>query len=89
MSDQLFVPMDFDCLTPLGPARCRGMLVYGDVTEWLTDIDMTREAWWWRNPDFRFGSSVSGREGGPSSFGPPNEKLSQQIERYRKNGWLI
>jgi len=64
------------------------MWVEGDVTEWLTDIDTTREAWWWRNPDFRFGATVSDRTVTPSPFGSPNEQLARQIERYRVNGWL-
>lgn len=88
MSDSIFVPMDFDCMTPLGPARCKGMLVYEDVTEWLTDIDATREPWWWRNPDFRFGATVSDRSGPPSPFNEPNEGLQNQIDRYKRNGWL-
>jgi hypothetical protein len=83
-----FFPMDFHCLTPLGPARCRGMWREGDVVEWLTDIDSTREPWWWRTPDFRFGSCVTDRGGEPSPFGEPNVDLVRQIERYRKNGWL-
>jgi hypothetical protein len=83
-----FVHMDFDCITPLGPARCRGMWVAGDVTEWLTDIDATREAWWFRNQDFRFASCVTDRGHEPSQFGEPNANLARQIERYRKNGWL-
>lgn len=83
-----FVPMDFDCITPLGPARCRGMWVAGDVTEWLCDIDATREPWWFANQDFRFGACVTDRGGAPSPFGEPNEELARQIERYRKNGWL-
>jgi hypothetical protein len=83
-----FVEMDFDCMTPLGPARCKGMWLENDVTEWLCDIDRTREPWWFRNPDFRFGSTTSGREGPPSPFDAPNEPLARQIERYRKNGWI-
>lgn len=86
----MFYPMDFDCITPLGPARCKGMLVSidSDITEWLTDIDSTREAWWWRNPDFRFGSTVTDGSGVPSPFGKPNSDLQKQIDRYKQNGWL-
>jgi hypothetical protein len=84
----LFEKMDFDCITPLGPARCKGMLVYEDVTEWLTDINTTREVWWWRNPDFRFSSMVTDGSREPSPFGKPNPKLQRQIDRYKKNGWL-
>lgn len=84
----IFTPMDFDCVTPLGPARCRGMWTEGDITEWLCDIDATREPWWFRNPDFRFGASVSDRGGKPSPFGEPTPQLERQIARYRENGWL-
>ena|ERR1700752_69174 len=88
----VFIPMDFTCVTPLGPARCIGMFrtphADGDVTEWLCDIDATREPWWFRNPDFRFGSSVTDQGGGPSPFSAPTEQLARQIERYRVNGWL-
>jgi hypothetical protein len=83
-----FEPMDFDCLTPLGPARCKGVWVEGDVTEWLTDINATREPWWWRNPDFRFGATVSDGSGSPSPFRHPNVCLQRQIKRYQDNGWL-
>ena len=84
-----FYPMDFDCITPLGPARCKGMYIEGDVTEWLTDINTTREPWWWRNHDFRFGSMVTdGSKESPSPFSTPNAKLKKQIDRYKKNGWL-
>lgn len=84
----LFEKMDFDCITPLGPARCRGMLVYEDVTEWLCDIKSTREPWWFRNPEFRFGSSVTDGNEEPSPFGEFSKKTVAQVERYRKNGWL-
>lgn len=83
-----FVHMDFDCLTPLGPARCKGMWVEGDNTEWLTDIYATREPWWWRNPDFRFGSTITAGDGQPSSFRHPGKKLQKEIDRYLANGWL-
>jgi hypothetical protein len=83
-----FEPMDFDCITPLGPARCKGMWIDGDVTEWLTDINATREPWWWRNPDFRFGATVTDGSCAPSPFRHPNVGLHKHIERYRDNGWL-
>lgn len=83
-----FTPMDFDCVTPLGPARCKGMWIEGDVTEWLTDITATREPWWWRNEDFRFGATVTDGSRPPSPFRPANDRLLRHIKRYQENGWL-
>jgi hypothetical protein len=83
-----FYNMDFDCITPLGPARCKGMSIEGDITFWLTDINSTREPWWWLNEDFRFASTVSDRTREPSPFGKPSSKLAKQIQRYKENGWL-
>lgn len=80
--------MDFDCITPLGEARCRGMFIDGDKTEWLTDIYTSREPWWWSNPNFRFGANVTDANGPPSPFCKPGRKLARQIERYKKSGWL-
>jgi hypothetical protein len=85
----LFTSLDqFDCLTPLGPARCIGFLVDGDITEWLCDIHRTREPWWFRNEHFRFGQTVTNGGPEPSPFTRANGKLARQIKRYKDNGWL-
>lgn len=83
-----FVHMDFDCITPLGPARCRGMWVEGDATNWLTEIKATHEPWWWNNADFRFAPNVTDGGGPASPFGQPSHRLAPHIERYKKNSWL-
>lgn len=78
----------FDCITPLGPAVCRGIIDEGESVEWVTFIKATGEPWFWRNPQFRIAPDITAGRSFVSPFAEPDTKLAQQIKRYKDNGWL-
>lgn len=79
---------DFPVITPLGPAICIGILDDLDDVEWVTFIIATGEPWFWRNPYIRLRRNVTNGLTTTSPFANINIALQNQIERYKKNGWL-
>ena len=78
----------FQCITPLGPAICIGVIDETDDVEWVTFINATGEPWYWRNPEFRLAPCITAGRSSVSPFPPPSEKLAKEIKRYRDNDWL-
>lgn len=82
-------PLDhFPVITPLGPATCIGVVSNMDDVEWVTFIESTQEPWFWRNPYIRRRRNVTNCLMDTSPFSNINPALLQQIERYKRNGWL-
>lgn len=82
-------PLDhFPVITPLGPATCIGIVSNLDDVEWVTFIDSTQEAWFWRNPYIRRRRNVTNCLVTTSPFSNINIALAKQIKRYIQNGWL-
>ena len=78
----------FDCLTPLGPARCVAFVWDSDDPEWICRIDRTGEIFNFGNNEFRMSASVTNGYPDVSPFDNLNGKTFRQIERYKRSGWL-
>lgn len=82
-------PLDaFNCITPLGPAVCVGIIDGGSAVEWVTFIKSTGEPWLWRNPQFRVAPDITAGRSFVSPFKEPDTELAKHVQRYQDNGWL-
>jgi hypothetical protein len=78
----------FDVITPLGPATCIGIIDDVENVEWVTFIKATGEPWFFRNPHIRYNNDATNGRPTPSPFTELGPKLSRQVDRYKRNGWL-
>lgn len=78
-----------DCITPLGPAQAIGYVWDTEQTEWCCRINRTGEVFNFTNKFFRLASTVTNGHPDVSPFEELNDKTRRQVERYRRNGWLV